>query len=745
MHTPVLRALSWLLVVGLLTACGIESVGPVVQTTARPAPSQRPGQTATTTGSYGSVATEADPGLYLIDRLVRSTQLDGIDLHLRYAERTADALILHVSFYNNRGEDLAYVSGASVNNAELVGDQTYTVSATSPSLASGIDPDGGWLNGGATVGTITFAGAQGDEFEWTFPGFPTIDFALDQPIEERPDPPAPEDGSWSYAFEATSPRLENIALRVDEARIEGDALLLTIAFVNRNSADITFTSTVSGGDAVVFDGMWQQYRPGQVDQSLDTGIEPAGDVWGEGEANSGTLTFPRPTAGDVLLLHFPSYPLIRIPLQDGAQAGLADPSDLPPSVVERPTPTALPTPTPLTGNDLARQQADELFASLNAALQADDRDAYLAAFTPDLQASQADLWDRISSLPIEQITFEPLSDDTGTLNADESELGGLEVDLQYLVRDVDPDNVFSSTGEYTLRREGDRWLIAEVGGQQPFWAIAPTEARRAGPFWIFYRPEMEADLPAIEEEAQQAFEQVNAALPNRARPVNVMHITATEDEFAQLTERSGTRFLGVAAARFRIRKAGIQITSQAFFINGAAFESDPQQDRQRTIAHELTHLVLSPQTMPFTPAWISEGAAQYVTDDYQRDLLAPWYADGGAAQLSLEDLTAKTSFGEYDPTGEQTSIDYAYSAYLARYIAETYGEDMFLRLYDSYADVPFETISADLPRFGGGSIFNASMGSLAQKLTPDLVQDTLGVDLQTLERDFETWLAEQLG
>jgi hypothetical protein len=690
------------------------------------------------------VATATQPGLFLIDKLVRSTQLDGIDLHLRYAERTADALILHLSFYNNRGEDLAYVSGASASDAQLVGEETYEVSEYSPSFDTGIDPDGGWLSGGATVGTISFAGVQGNEFEWTFPGFPTIEFALDQPIDAPPDPPAPSEGSWSYDFETTSPRLENIALRVEEARIEGDALLLTIAFVNRNSADITFTSSVTGGDAVVFDGLWQQYRPGQVDQSLDTGIEPTSDVWGEGEANSGTLAFPRPTAGDVVLLQFPSYPLIRVPLQDGAQASLATSSDLPPSVVVRPTPTPLPTATPLSGDALARQQASELFARLNDALQGNERDAYLAAFAPELQAAQAELWDRISALPIENLSVEVVDESGGTLTADGSTLQNVQVDLQYLVRDVDPDNVFSSTGEYTLRREGDGWVIAEVGGQQPFWALGPTEATRVGPFWIFYRPEMRSELPAIEAEAQQAFEQVDAALPNRAQPVNVMHITATEDEFAQLTERSGSRFLGVAAARFRIRKAGIQITSQSFFINGAAFESDPQQDRQRTIAHELTHLVLSPKTMPFTPAWLSEGAAQYVTDDYQRDILAPWYADNGAAQLSLQDLTAKTSFGEHDPTGEQTSIDYAYSAYLARYIADTYGENTFLQLYDSYADVPFETISADLPRFGGGSIFNASMGNLAQKLTPDLVQDTLGVDLATLERDFETWLGGQL-
>jgi hypothetical protein len=44
---------------------------------------------------------------FAVDKVVRSTQLAGIDLHLRFVEQTADGLVLHLSFYNNRGQDLA--------------------------------------------------------------------------------------------------------------------------------------------------------------------------------------------------------------------------------------------------------------------------------------------------------------------------------------------------------------------------------------------------------------------------------------------------------------------------------------------------------------------------------------------------------------------------------------------------------------------------------------------------------------
>lgn len=732
----------------LLAGCGIEAAPNVPAAPARPQgrATARPDALPTTAGSPATTSRSTATGFFLVDKLVRSSQLSGIDLHVRYVERTADALIVHLSFYNNRGEDLAFVSGATVDSARLVGADTYQVSDRSAALRSGIAPDNGWLSGGATVGTLTFKGAQGDQFTLQFPGFPDVAFNLDQPIAAAPEPAPPANGAYTYDFEASSQRLQNIALRIEQARVEQDALLLTIAFVNRNNGDITFTSTVQGKDAVVFDGLWQQYSPSQVDQTLERGIQPAGSVWGEGEANRGTLTFARPVAGDVLLLRFPSYPLIRIPLKAGAPAALATDADLPPSVSARPTPTPDPTPTPLTGEEQARKAADDLLVALTQAIAAGNRSAYLAAFTPELQQAQGAIFDRIAKLPIEQIKLEPAdADPNGNVNTSATEISSYQADISYRVRDVDPQNIFSSTLEYTLRQQDGRWLIAKINGQLPFWAYGPTEATRSGPFWIFYRPELAGDLSAIGQEAQQAYDLVNRTLPNRAQSVNVMHVTASEQEFADLTERSGEQFLGVAVARYRIRKAGIQITSQAFFINGAAFTNDPQQDRQKTIAHELTHLVLSPKTMPYTPAWISEGAAMYVTSDFPKDALTNWYRDGGAARLSLADLSAQTAFGERDISDQQTSINYAYSAFLAKYIVETYGQDKFLALYDSFADVPFATISNQLPRFGGGSIFTASMGNLAQKLAPEKVQQTLGVDLPTLEAQYESWLGGQLG
>lgn len=742
-----------ILIVLLLVSCSIDATSNTGEATSRSlAQSARPGP------SLGVPAPGSDPAqvgaavqsgasdFFLIDKLVRSPQIDGIDLHVRYVERTADGLVVHLSFYNNRGEDLAYVTGADVEAARLSGDDgEFTLTAHSPSLDSGIDPEDGWLNGGANAGTLTFAGAQGETLTLEFPGFPAVELNLDQPMAEAPEPAPPVEGMYAYDLEVVSSRLENIALRIEQARVESDALLLTIAFVNRNESDITFTSTVEGDDAIIFDGLWQQYRPGQVEPTLDSGIQPQGSVWGEGEANTGVLTFPRPQSGSVILFEFPSYPRIRIPLQPGEEATIAADSDLPPTAAPRPTPTAAPTPTPLNPEDQARQEMRDLLTQMTQALTNRDRDAYLAAFAPDLHETQGRLFDRMDGLPLEELRIEPGDvDQNGALSGDQAELSGYQAEMSWKVREVDPENVFNANLEYTARRQDGGWQITAVGGQVPFWAYDETEVLRAGAFWIFYRPESAEELPNIEREAQQAFDRVNQELPNRAKPVNVMRVTATEQEFTDLTERSGERFLGVASARFRIKKAGITIASQAFFINSAAFEQDPQQDRQRTITHELTHLVLSPETMPYTPAWVSEGAAMFVSDDLPLTTISDWYRESGPDTMSLVDLSAKTSFGEHDALDDQTAIDYAYSAFLTKYLVEKYGKDQFFAFYDSFADVPFDTISNDLPRAGDAALLEASMGNLAQKLAPQQVQDAFGVDLQTLEAEYETWLGAQV-
>jgi hypothetical protein len=726
------------LLLGLsLSACGLG-----VGTTS---PNRVPNADPSVNGIAATdIAPPQEDDYFIVDQLVRSTEVDGIDLHLRYVERVNSDLMLHVSFYNNHGEDLAYVSGIDPRDARLTGAASYPVAEVSPTLAEGIAPENGWIQSAATVGTLRFADVHGETWTLQFPGFPPLQFNLQQPLESPPQEPPLPVGEFDYDIEVTSTQLENVALRVEQIEINDDALRLTIAFVNRNNADIRFSSSLTGADGVVLDSRWQQYWPADVDPSLEHGIAPPGDVWGEDESNRGTVTFPRPLFGDVLLYQFPSFPPIRLPLAADAEAQVATEADLPPSAGPRPTP-AVPTPEPLTGKALVRQQVETLLESMNDALGSGDRERYLQAWSADLRSSQSQLFDQAIALPLEDIEWAPSQDEqNGAVSNNQTQMRDYEVGLSFRVRDVDPENVFRTTLKLALERQDAAWVITELEGTLPFWAYAPTEATRSGAFWIFYHPSMASEVPVIESEAQRALATVEKVLPDRVAAANVMHVAATGQEFTELTGRSSQHFLGISLARFTFRKSGISVTNRAIFINGAAFMSDPAQDRQQTIAHELTHLVLAPVTMPYTPAWVSEGAAMYVTGDFPQAVIAQWYREQAPQSVDLATLSAHTSFGEDNMTEHQTSIDYAYSAYLTRYLAERYGKDAFFDFYESFADVPFEEIEPHLPDPADGQALDAVMRDLAQRFAHENVQAAFGIDLETLEREFEAWLGEQV-
>lgn len=727
-----LSLLVWLLVA--LSACAVSQAP--TQPIEQLAPAQRPRLTA--------VATDATHAFYLVDQLVRATSLEAIDLHLRYVERRPDALILHVSFYNNGASDLASVSGIDPRTARLEGTTSAAPIDLSPSLQQGIMPPTIWLSGGATVGWLAFPPLAETHARLVFPGFPPLAFDLDQPLAQAPEPAPPAPGVYHYDLAVSSDQLTGIELQIRSAEVRDRSLTLTIAFVNRNPEAISFQSSLSGHDAVLLDGRWQQYQPTQVDPALAERIGPL-QVWEVDQAQVGTLVFALPVAGESVLFHFPGYPLVRLPLRAGQPATLATAADLPPSVRPRPTPLPVPTSTPLSPQQQARAEVARLLQRLNVALAHGDQAAYLQGFAPELRAGQVALLDRLARLPIEGLRFELAGAlPPEALSADGLTISGVPVELQYRVREVDAANLFSADLALTLQRAGEEWQISALEGQLPFWASGDTMARRSGAFWIFYRPEMAADLPAIEQEAQAAFEQVARRLPHRVQPLNVMFITMSAEGFSAQTERDAHQFLGAAVARYRFDGTRITISNRAFYLNGAAFRADPTQDRQRTIAHELVHLMLAPQTMPFTPAWLSEGAAMFYTDDFPAATLGHWLEEQGLDTVSLSELSHYTSFGATSDSSEQTAVFYAYSAYLVRYLVATYGEAALLRFYDSFAALPPERILAALPPGTDGTAEQIDLSAATPTLTAALVHTAFGVDLATLEADYERWLADTL-
>jgi hypothetical protein len=116
--------------------------------------------------------------------------------------------------------------------------------------------------------------------------------------------------------------------------------------------------------------------------------------------------------------------------------------------------------------------------------------------------------------------------------------------------------------------------------------------------------------------------------------------------------------------------------------------------------------------------------------------------DAGALDaFRLISFTEQASFGLHDPDGAQA--DYAFAAYLARYLVEQYGFDRLLAFYESFLAVPVAAVRDDLSLAGQTLGEGQTLGPLAAKITPELIHEAFDLEFAQLERDFLRWLRQQ--
>ena len=92
------------------------------------------------------------------------------------------------------------------------------------------------------------------------------------------------------------------------------------------------------------------------------------------------------------------------------------------------------------------------------------------------------------------------------------------------------------------------------------------------------------------------------------------------------------------------------------------------------VTHELTHAALTGSTSGRTPAWLTEGIALYVSGDRRA---AP--PDADLAALSRPDAIARL-------TGEAQAGAYSASSAAAFTIADRFGTERLLDLYEAFND-----------------------------------------------------------
>lgn len=511
------------------------------------------------------------------------------------------------------------------------------------------------------------------------------------------------------------------------------------------------------------DARGTEYEPLEVSESLARSIDPEAGFT-PGVASVGELTFALPAGGEPYELRAPTYePVVfrlDTPLAEEAQLRFIFPEYDAVSIVldaagvaearassatgGRPQPSATPE-----AEELAFVEVSELLTRQAEALSAGDEAAYLASFDPALHEEQRQVLARLGQVPLVSYTLS-LAPDARLGDAESGELSRVDVEASYALEGIADDNLFSYELRYDLQRDGDGWIVSalDLDDAPGFWRTGDLLVRETPHFWMFARPDAEANLDVLEQEAEAAYTQLaGAGLPLDAR--YVAHFTSDSRDFAQLTGASASRYLGVALSRYQLVGEQLTSSSRAFLINGEAFRdarlAEQPDARQTTIAHELTHLALARETRPFTPIWIVEGAAVYYSEPQLAQQRQELIDSGRLESLSLETLSGQTSLGEHDFTGQQAGAEYRYSGLAFAYLVETYGEQQTLEFYRSFADVPTAEFRDRLPTFGLSILMEAAMGEISSALTPEAVEEHFGRSLAELDAELEAWILAGAG
>jgi hypothetical protein len=247
---------------------------------------------------------------------------------------------------------------------------------------------------------------------------------------------------------------------------------------------------------------------------------------------------------------------------------------------------------------------------------------------------------------------------------------------------------FRTPRRVELRRTGDGWRVArDVPAKEPLpWEVDSFRVSRA-PHVVLLTPrgvDPQQLLPGL----TRAYRDIARDLPRRDLPPSVLVIGARDAaQTERLSGRIGPRIVALAdvsvewgfAPAFEVQR----VLAQRMVVVVSRWSAMPEADRQNTLAHEMTHTALNPDTSGRTPAWLVEGVAMYAAGE-DRTAEAHARAAGAGSSVELRAISGPGAIGRL--TGDEQSAAYAISSAAAHVIAARRGSKGLLALYDAFND-----------------------------------------------------------
>jgi hypothetical protein len=339
--------------------------------------------------------------------------------------------------------------------------------------------------------------------------------------------------------------------------------------------------------------------------------------------------------------------------------------------------SAMPTPSPRAqGRATPQPPSDEerisdLLRDRADALEKGDRRAYLMTSTPSMQRRDEVAIRRAQRLRLRAVALDPGSVNVAGTRATTT------VEERYGMARI--RGRFETTRRVVLARRGGRWRVAAVHTRRglPPWEVADFREHWTRHFVVLAPSAMPAAglLPTLESGYAAMRSRLKQPLRHR-----YLVIAAADPEQARALTNQIRGLEGLAAisdatiSQHGPALAVSKVVSLRLLVVASVFETLDPAGRVRTIAHELTHAALAGSTSGRTPAWLVEGVAMYVSGDRR-----PAPANPDLAGLSQPDAIAKLS-------GDAQARGYATSSAAAFAIADRWGDEKLLKLYDAFND-----------------------------------------------------------
>lgn len=325
------------------------------------------------------------------------------------------------------------------------------------------------------------------------------------------------------------------------------------------------------------------------------------------------------------------------------------------------------------------EEIKQLLADRAAALEAGDARSLRTTAARGQRTRDRRALANLRALPLESVALEP---------GDVQIAGGratMRAGMAYRIKGA--SRPFLTSRKVVAQKAASGWkVVRDVPRRDALpWEVQRYTATTGRNIVLLTPPGLEPRtlMPGL----QSAYGRIARALPARDLPKRVLVIAASDAREVKRLDGKGVASAIVAMASVAVdyKPGGAleveRVLSQRMTIVMDRYATMPEQEREWTLAHEMVHTAMNPDTSGRTPIWIIEGVAMYVSGE---DLSGYTGAVGGdrptLTQLSRRDALANLS------GADAQSAAYVVASAAAEEIAERKGNAGLFRFYEAFND-----------------------------------------------------------